>query len=89
MSEEAWRAELYTRIEQISNTKRSSTDGRIQSLSVYAHILMSRYARRDVESHLAELIPSLIKSIRQDNSEREALVALTGKSTRVLISRVD
>lgn len=87
MSEEAWRAELYTRIEQISNTKRSSTDGRIQSLSVYAHILMSRYARRDVESHITELIPSLIKSIRQDSSEREALVALTGTPACVMILR--
>jgi len=90
MSEEAWRAELYTRIEQISNTKRSSTDGRIQSLSVYAHILMSRYARRDVESHLTELVPSLIKSIRQDTSEREALIALTALCvTIVTLESVD
>jgi GTPase involved in cell partitioning and DNA repair len=78
VSEEAWKAELNTRMEQISNTKRSSTEGRTESLTAYAHILMARYANDEIESHMGDLLPSIIKSIRQETTEREAVAALKG-----------
>jgi hypothetical protein len=79
VSEEAWKSELNTRIEQISNVKRSSTEGRAESLSAYANILMARYARDEVEGHISELLPSMIRSIRQETTEREVVAALKGK----------
>jgi hypothetical protein len=79
VSEEAWKAELNTRMEQISNTKRSSTEGRTESLTAYAHILMARYANDEIESHMGDLLPSIIKSIRQETTEREAVAALKGR----------
>jgi hypothetical protein len=69
------------RIEQISNLKRSSTEGRADSLNAYAHILMARYARDEIEGHAAELLPSMLKSIRQETTEREVVKALKGMPT--------
>jgi hypothetical protein len=78
VSDEAWKAELNTRMEQISNTKRSSTEGRAESLNAYARILMARYAKDDIEGHMSSLLPSMIKSLRQETTEREAVAALKG-----------
>lgn len=78
ISEQAWKAELNVRIEQIANLKRSSTEGRAESLNAYAHILMARYASDEVEAHIGELLPSMLKSIRQEATEREAVKALKG-----------
>lgn len=78
MSEEAWKAELSKRLEQISNIKRSSTEGRTESLSVYAHILMARYARNEIDGHVSELVSSMIRSVRQETTDREAIAALKG-----------
>jgi hypothetical protein len=76
--EDAWKAELNTRIEQITNLKRSSTEGRAESLNAYAHILMARYARDEVEGHTSELVSSMIKSIRQETTDTEVVKALKG-----------
>jgi hypothetical protein len=80
--EDAWKAELNTRIEQITNLKRSSTDGRAVSLNAYAHILMARYARDEVEPHVGELVASMIRSIRQETTESEAVKALKGAAKK-------
>jgi len=37
---------------------------------------MARYARDEMESHLSELLPSMVRSIRQETTEREAVAAL-------------
>jgi hypothetical protein len=76
--EDAWKAELNTRIEQITNLKRSSTDGRTESLNAYAHILMARYAKDEIEGHLSDLVSSMVKSIKQETTEAEAVKALKG-----------
>ena len=76
--EDAWKSELNTRIEQITNLKRSSTEGRTESLNAYAHVLMARYARDEVEGHVNELVSSMIKSIRQETTEAEVVKALKG-----------
>jgi hypothetical protein len=84
ITEEAWKAELHTRVEQISNLKRSSTEGRAESLTAYAHILMARFARDQIENHLDDLLPSILKSIRQEATEREVVAALKGKLRSVI-----
>jgi len=74
--EDAWKSELSARIEQITNLKRSSTEGRAESLHAFAHVLMARYARDDIEPHVSELLPSILKSIRQEATARETITAL-------------
>lgn len=78
LPEDAWKTELNTRVEQISNLKRSSTEGRAESLNAYAHILMARYAKEEIEGHVTDLVASMIRSVRQETTEREAVVALKG-----------
>lgn len=58
--------------------KRSSTEGRAESLNAYAHILMARYAKDDVELHIDQLLPSMLRSIKQETTERETVKALKG-----------
>jgi len=77
--EDVWKSELNTRIEQITNLKRSSTEGRADSLNAYAHILMARYAKNEVELHVQELLASMLRSVKQEATEREAVNALKGK----------
>ena len=84
--EDAWKTELHVRVEQITNRKRSSAEGRTESLSVYAHILMARFAKDEIEGYVHELVPSMLRSIRQETTEREAVKALKGSFSRATIS---
>lgn len=79
LAPDAWKANLHERIEQIVDRKRSSTEGRAESLNGFAHILMARFAKDDVESRVSELVPSILKSIRAETTERETVNALKGK----------
>lgn len=76
---DAWKAELHNRVEQIVDRKRSSTEGRAESLNAYAHILMARFAKDDIDGRIAELLPSILRSIKAETSERETVTALRGK----------
>jgi hypothetical protein len=80
ISEEQWKSELGVRIEQIINLKRSTTEGRTESFAAYAHILMARYANEEIEPHVRELLQSMLRSVRQETTEREAVKALKGTS---------
>jgi hypothetical protein len=84
---DAWKAELQVRIEQIVDRKRSSTEGRQESLNVFAHILMARYANEDIGNRMNEILPSILRSIRQETTENEAVSAL--KALSVAIVTVD
>jgi hypothetical protein len=77
---DAWKSELHNRVEQIVDRKRSSTDGRAESLNAYTHILMARYAKEDVENRVSELLPAILRSIKSETTEREAVTALKGTS---------
>ncbi|OCK79155.1 IFRD domain-containing protein [Lepidopterella palustris CBS 459.81] len=81
---DTWKSELNTRIEQIIDRKRSSTEGRADSLNAYAHILMARYARDDIENRIDEILPSMLRSIKAETSERETVVALKALAVTIL-----
>ncbi|KAF7574450.1 IFRD domain-containing protein [Pyrenophora tritici-repentis] len=82
--EDVWKTELNTRIEQITNLKRSSTDGRTESLTAYAHILMARYAKDEIEREVVQLVSSMVRSIRQETTENEAVAALKALAVTIL-----
>ncbi|KAF2271777.1 uncharacterized protein EI97DRAFT_437558 [Westerdykella ornata] len=84
---DAWKTELNTRIEQIVNLKRSTTEGRAESLNAFAHILMLRYARDQIENRMSELLPSILRSIRQETTLHETICAL--KALCVVIVTLD
>lgn len=39
---------------------------------------MARYAKDDVELHIDQLLPSMLRSIKQETTERETVKALKG-----------
>lgn len=84
---DAWKSELHTRIEQIVDRKRSSTEGRAESLNAFAHILMARYAKDEIEGHMNELLPAILRSIRSETTDRETVTAL--KALAVAIVTLD
>lgn len=84
LAPDAWKANLHDRIAQIVDRKRSSTEGRADTLNGFAHILMARFAKDDVESHVSELLPSILKSIKAETSERETVNALKALTALVI-----
>ena len=76
---EAWKQELGDRIEEITDRKRSSVQGRESSLAQYVHFLISHYAFEEIESKTSELFPALLKSIKVGSSEKEICLALRGR----------
>ncbi|KAJ4299190.1 hypothetical protein N0V90_004434 [Kalmusia sp. IMI 367209] len=81
---DAWKQELHNRVEQIVDRKRSSTEGRADSLNAYAHILMARFAKDDIENRVGELLPSILRSIKSETSERETVTALRALSVTIV-----
>lgn len=84
---DAWKAELHAIIAQIVDRKRSSTEGRADSLNIYVHILMAKYARDEIESRMTEILPAILRSIKAETSERETVTAL--KALAVTIVTLD
>jgi hypothetical protein len=76
--DESWQTDLQTYMEQIADRKGSSTEGRAVSLASYAHIIMTRYAKDEIESRMSDLLPSMVRSIKQETSEDETAAALKG-----------
>ncbi len=79
-SPEQWSTELADRIEQLIDRKRSSVQGREESLAAYARILTAHYAKGDIRSKAAELVTAFLKSIKAESSEKETIFALKGTS---------
>lgn len=81
---DAWKTELNNRVEQIVDRKRSSTEGRAESLNAYAHILMARYAKDDIESRVDELLPAILRSVKSETTERETVTALRALAATIV-----
>ncbi|KAI9699748.1 MAG: hypothetical protein M1836_002783 [Candelina mexicana] len=73
---EAWATELNDRIEQIIDRKRSSVQGREESLSIYARILTAQYAQEEIHHKLGQLVSAFLKSMKSETSEKETVLAL-------------
>lgn len=67
---------LSTRIEQITNRKRSSVQGREESLNGFAYALRSRYALMEISPSIEELVPAILKSVKASQTEKETVLAL-------------
>ncbi|ORY08334.1 IFRD domain-containing protein [Clohesyomyces aquaticus] len=80
----AWKSELNVRIDQIVDRKRSSTEGRADNFSVYAHILMAKYAKDEIENRMNDILPSILRSIKSETSERETVTALRALAVSIV-----
>jgi hypothetical protein len=73
---DAWRSHLEERMEQIIDRKRSSVQGREETLASYNHMLTAQYAQEIIHHKIAELVPAFLKSIKAENAEKEVVLAL-------------
>ena len=76
----AWRPELADRIEEILTRKGSTVQGREKCYKLYIHILTSQYAEEEIRGKEAELVVAFLKSIKEEKTEKETILALKGTS---------
>ena len=80
-SGDAWRPELADRIEEILARKGSTVQGREKCYKAYVHILTSQYAEDEIRGKEAELVVAFLKSIKEEKTEKETVLAMKGTST--------
>ncbi|SMY19205.1 unnamed protein product [Zymoseptoria tritici ST99CH_1A5] len=73
---DAWIGSLEERIEAICDRKRSSTEGREETMRGFCSTLTRHYAQAEIESKINGLLPALLKSVKSGQSEREIEFAL-------------
>jgi len=71
-----WTSSLGEQMDRIVDRKRSSVEGREDTLNRFAHILMAHYSQEEVAGRVGELLPALMKSAKAGASERESVLAL-------------
>ena len=74
-----WRTELADRMEEIFARKGSTVQGREKCFKTYAHLLTAQYAEEEIRGKEGELIATFLKSIKEERSEREAILASKGR----------
>ena len=79
---DAWQAELADRIEEILARKGSTILGREKCYKTYVHLLTAQYCEDEIRGKEAELVVSFLKSIKEEKSDKEAVLALKGDSFR-------
>ncbi len=77
-SGDAWRPELADRIEEILARKGSTVLGREKCYKTYIHILTSQYAEEEIRGKEAELVVAFLKSIKEEKTEKETILAMKG-----------
>ena len=83
-SGDAWRPELADRMEEILARKGSTVQGREKCYKTYVHILTSQYAEEEIRGKEAELVVAFLKSIKEEKSEKETILAMKGAAITFL-----
>ena len=63
-------------MDEIIERKRSTVEGRKLAYRRYIFILTNRYAEKEVAAKKSQVIPSLIKSFKQDDDDQEIVLAI-------------
>ena len=85
----AWRIDLKDRIDEIIDRKRSSVQGRDRCYATYIHILTAQYAEDEISGKEIELITAFLKSIKNETSEKETVLALKATGMTLITSPSD
>lgn len=76
--------ELDNRIEAILDRKRSSTQSREQDFAAYTYLLRSQYSQAQIEGKTSDLLTVLLRSVRDEMSEKEAINAMKAIQITIL-----
>ncbi|KAL1962755.1 hypothetical protein VTN77DRAFT_9209 [Rasamsonia byssochlamydoides] len=71
-----WEEELAARIQEILDRKRSSVQGREESLSAYCRLSKYHYVEEEIRAHVKDLLSAFSRSIKYESSVRETTLAL-------------
>ena len=75
---DAWGPELADRIDEILARKGSTVQGREKCYKTYIHILTAQYTEEELRGKEAELVVAFLKSIKEETSEKETILAIRG-----------
>ena len=76
--EVTWTSRLSEKIDEVIDRKRSSNEGREAALSEYIRFLTARYVGEDLQGRENDLLSAFAKSVKQETSEKETILALKG-----------
>ena len=76
---DAWQAELADRMEEILARKGSTVLGREKCYKTYVHLLTAQYVEEEIRGKEPELVAAFLKSIKEEKSEKETILALKGR----------
>ena len=63
-------------MDEILARKGSTVQGREKCYKTYVHILTSQYAEEEIRGKEAELVVAFLKSIKEEKSEKETILAM-------------
>lgn len=73
---EEWAQELGDRIQDLLDRKRSSVQGREESLSAFCRLAKYHYVEEEIRSKIPDLLGAFTRSIKYESSVRETTLAL-------------
>jgi hypothetical protein len=73
---DAWALYLDEHINAITDRKRSSVQGREDTLQSFNVGLERHFSKQEIKNKMDELIPSLLRSVKSGQTERETVLAL-------------
>ncbi|QKX64476.1 uncharacterized protein TRUGW13939_11650 [Talaromyces rugulosus] len=71
-----WPEELADRIHEILDRKRSSVQGREESLTAFCRLSKFHYVEEEIRAHIQDLLEAFSRSIKYETSVRESTLAL-------------
>lgn len=71
-----WPEELADRINDILDRKRSSVQGREESLAAFCRLSKFHYVEEEIRAHIPDLLEAFSRSIKNETSVRESMSAL-------------
>ena len=89
ISHDGWRAELLERIDEILARKGSTNQGRERAYKNYVHLLTAQYAEEEIDGKEDELVIAFLKSIREERSEKEAILAAKALAITIITSPLE
>ncbi|KAK3944060.1 interferon-related developmental regulator-domain-containing protein [Diplogelasinospora grovesii] len=71
-----WTDRLNDRIAELQDRKGTSVQGREATLKAYLHLIRHHYAQEQLDKHVSDVIPALLKIIKGGSSEEERSLAI-------------
>ncbi|KAL3420673.1 IFRD domain-containing protein [Phlyctema vagabunda] len=86
---EDWKSRLTEKIDEIIDRKRSNVQTREKSYLRYTNILRSHFAQHELRSYSTDLVSTFLRSVKNEDSEKEVCLALRALEVTVMTIQSD